>query len=315
MAETVGFIGLGNIGNPMARRVLGAGFPLVGYDVRPEALERLVQAGAAKATSPAEVARRAQKICLSLPISPIVEQVCLGAAGIVEGAAAGTAVIDLTSGNPPHTVQIATRLAQRGIHFIDAGVSGGIPGAEAGTLGIMVGGEASVYEACLPLLQALGTNIYHMGQSGAGHMTKALNNFCAAANYMAACEAITVATKAGLAPAKVVAAMNASSGMSFATQQRFPRFVLQGDFTHAGGMATELMTKDITTALGVGKAVGVPMPIAGLLQQLYHIAETMLGAKAPNQSTVQVYEQWAGVENRATELEAIADGGPRTRPG
>ena len=187
-------------------------------------------------------------------------------------------VVVADTGSTDQTVQIATRLAQRGIHFIDAGVSGGIPGAEAGTLGIMVGGEASVYEACLPLLQALGTNIYHMGQSGAGHMTKALNNFCAAANYMAACEAITVATKAGLAPAKVVAAMNASSGMSFATQQRFPRFVLQGDFTHAGGMATELMTKDITTALGVGKAVGVPMPIAGLLQQLYHIAEIMLGA-------------------------------------
>ena len=92
--------------------------------------------------------------------------------------------------------------------------------------------------------------------------------------------------------------MNASSGMSFATQHRFPRFVLKGDFTHAGGMATELMTKDITTALGVGKEVGVPMPIAGLMQQLYHMAETLLGSKAPNQSTVKLYEQWAGVENR-----------------
>lgn len=172
-------------------------------------------------------------------------------------------MIDLTSGNPPHTVQIATRLAQRSVHFIDAGVSGGIPGAEAGTLGIMVGGEAAIYEACLPIFQAIGKNIYHMGQSGAGHMTKALNNFCAAAHFMAAGAAITGATKAGLAPATVVAAMHASSGMRFATQQRFPRFVLQGDFTHAGGMATELMTKDITTALGVGKDVGVPMPIAG----------------------------------------------------
>src|SRR5207245_4748343 len=137
-------------------------------------------------------------------------------------------------------------------------------GWEAATLGIMVGGEESVYEACLPLLQALGTNIYHMGQSGAGHMTKALNNFCAAANYMAACEAITVATKAGLAPAKVVAAMNASSGMGFATQQRSPRFVLQGDFPDARGMATELMPKDVTPALGVGNAVGVPVLIADL---------------------------------------------------
>ena len=298
MSETIGFIGLGNIGNPMSRRVLGAGFPLVAYDVQPEALDRLVQAGAEKASSPQDVASRATKICLSLPISPIVEQVCLGTDGLIEGAEAGTVVIDLTSGNPPHTVQIATRLAERRIHFLDAGVSGGIPGAEAGTLGIMVGGDESIYEACLPVLQAIGKNIYHMGQSGAGHMTKALNNFCAAANYMAACEAVTVATKAGLDPAKVVAAMNASSGMSFATQHRFPSFVLKGDFTHAGGMATELMTKDITTALGVGKEVGVPMPIAGLMQQLYHMAETLLGSKAPNQSTVKLYEQWAGVENR-----------------
>ena len=109
MAETVGFIGLGNIGNPMARRVLGAGFPLVGYDVRPEALERQVQAGAEPATSPKEVARRAPTICLSLPISPIVEQVCLGPEGIVEGAAAGTVVIDLTSGPPVLAVRSAAR--------------------------------------------------------------------------------------------------------------------------------------------------------------------------------------------------------------
>jgi 3-hydroxyisobutyrate dehydrogenase-like beta-hydroxyacid dehydrogenase len=299
MAETVGFIGLGNIGNPMARQVLGAGFPLVAYDLRPEALDRLVQAGAEPATSPREVASRASKICLSLPISPIVEQVCLGPDGIIEGAAAGTVVIDLTSGNPPHSVRIATHLAERDIHYLDAGVSGGTRGAEAGTLGIMVGGDAAIYETCLPVLQAIGKNIYHMGQSGAGHMTKALNNFCAAANYMAACEAVTVATKAGLDPVKVVAAMNASSGMSYATQHRFPNFVLKGDFSHAGGMATELMTKDITTALGVGKEVGAPMPIAGLLQQLYHIAEIMLGSKVANHSTVKVYEQWAGVENRA----------------
>ncbi len=108
-----------------------------------------------------------------------------------------------------------------------------------------------------------------------------------------------MATKAGLDPVKVVDAINASSGQSFATTHRFPRFVLQGDFTHAGGMAMELMTKDVTTALGVGKDVGVPMPVAGLVQQMYHLAESILNAKAPNQSAVKLYEQWSGVENRA----------------
>ncbi len=299
MAETVGFIGLGNIGNPMSRRVLGAGYTLVAYDVNPEALKRLVQAGAQAADSPKAVAAQAQKICLSLPISPIVEDVCTGPGGIIEGAESGTIVIDLTSGNPPHTARIHDRLAERGIHLIDAGVSGGLPGAEAGTLGIMVGGDEAKYREALPVLQAIGKNIYHMGASGAGHMTKALNNFCAAANYLAACEAVTVATKAGLDPTKVVDAINASSGQSFATTHRFPRFVLQGDFTHAGGMAMELMTKDVTTALGVGKEVGVPMPIAGLVQQMYHLAEAMLSSTAANQSAVKLYEQWSGVENRA----------------
>ncbi len=299
MAETVGFIGLGNIGNPMSRRVLGAGYPLVAYDVNPAALERLVQAGAQAADSPQAVAAQARKICLSLPISSIVEDVCLGPNSIVEGGVPGTIVIDLTSGNPPHTARIHDRLGERGIHLIDAGVSGGLPGAEAGTLGIMVGGDEAKYQEALPVLQTIGKHIYHMGPSGAGHMTKALNNFCAAANYLAACEAVTVATKAGLDPTKVVDAINASSGQSFATTHRFPRFVLQGDFTHAGGMAMELMTKDITTALGVGKEVGVPMPIAGLVQQMYHLAESMLSATAANQSAVKLYEQWGGVENRA----------------
>ncbi len=177
MAEAVGFIGLGNIGNPMSRRVLGAGYPLVAYDVQPEALARLVQAGAEAATSPQDVASRARTICLSLPISPIVEHVCLGPDGIIETAVPGMVVIDLTSGNPPHTARIHARLAEKDVHLIDAGVSGGIPGAEAGTLGIMVGGDAQRYEACLPILQAIGKNIYYMGPSGAGHMTKALNNY------------------------------------------------------------------------------------------------------------------------------------------
>ncbi len=299
MAENIGFIGLGNIGNPMSRRVLGAGFSLVVYDLNPQAIERLTKDGAERASSPKDVASHAQKICLSLPTSPIVEAVCLGKDGIIEGASAGTIVIDLTSGNPPHTAQIAARLAEKGIHMIDAGVSGGVPGAEAGTLGIMVGGDEKIYEECLPVLKAIGQNIFHMGKIGAGHMTKALNNFCSAANYLAASEAITVATKAGLDPAKVVAAINASSGMSFATVRRFPQFVLKGDFSHRGGMATELIVKDVTTALGIGKEVGVPMFIAGLVQQLYQLAQAIQGPQAPNQSAVKLYEEWSGVENRA----------------
>lgn len=298
MAETIGFVGLGNIGNPMARRVLAAGFELVAYDVRPEAVERLVEAGAEAGASPRDVASRARKICLSLPTSHQVEEVCLGAEGIVEGAAAGSIVVDLTSGNPPQTAEIGARLREAGIELIDAGVSGGVPGAEQGTLGIMVGGSAQAYEECLPVFEAIGTQVFHMGELGAGHLTKALNNFCSAASYLALSEAMTVATKAGLDPEKVIGAINASSGMSWASQRRFPMFVLEGDFSSRGGMATELMVKDLTTALGAGKEQGVPMPVAGLVQQLFLLSQAVHGAGAPNQSAVRIYEGWAGVENR-----------------
>lgn len=299
MAEIIGFIGVGNIGNPMARRLIGAGYRVVAFDADREALARIVEAGAEAASSPRAVAARAEKICLSLPTSHVVEAVCFGPEGLAETATPGSVVIDLTSGNPPHSAEINARLREKDIDFLDAGVSGGLPGAEAGTLGIMTGGDEKRYLECLPIFHIIGQNVFHMGPSGAGHMTKALNNFCAAANYLALCEAVTVATKSGLDPTKVVEAINASSGKSFSSEIRFPRFVLSGDFTHAGGMATELMVKDVTTALGVGKEVDVPMPMAGLTQQLFNVAQAILGPKAPNQSAVRIYEQWAGVENRS----------------
>ena len=300
MAETIGFVGLGNIGNPMAQRVLGAGFDLVAYDVRPEALERLVEAGAQAADSPSAIASAARIICLSLPTSTQVEEVCLGPGGIAEGAAEGAIVIDLTSGNPPQTAAIGARLRKAGVDLIDVGVSGGVPGAEQGTLGIMVGGSVGAYEASLPVLEAIGSQVFHLGELGAGHLTKALNNFCSAASYLALSEAMTVATKAGLDPAKVLGAINASSGRSWASENRFPQFVLADDFSSRGGMATELMVKDLTNALASGKEQGVPMPVAGLVQQLFVLSQAMHGGSAPNQVAVRMYEQWAQAESRTS---------------
>ncbi len=243
MPDKVGFIGIGNIGTPMSLNTLRGGYPLVVYDVRASQMEPLLKEGAEAATSPKDVASRCKTILLSLPNSPIVEQVCLGPDGIVEGAQPDTVVVDLTSGNPPHSATICARLEEKSIRFIDAGVSGGIPGAEAATLGIMIGGDGEVFERARPVLEKIGTNLYHMGPIGAGHMTKALNNFLAATNLAAASEALVVATKAGLDPEKVVAAINASTGRSRATQERIPNFVLKGDFSSRGGMAMELIVK------------------------------------------------------------------------
>lgn len=300
MSDKVGFIGIGNIGTPMSLNVLRAGYPLVVYDIRASQMEPLLRDGAEAAASPSDVASRCKTILLSLPNSHVVEQVSLGQSGIIEGAAPDTAVVDLTSGNPPHTAMICARLAEKGIHFIDAGVSGGIPGAEAATLGIMIGGDGEVFERVRPILEKIGSNLYHMGRIGSGHMTKALNNFLAATNLAAASEAMVVATKAGLDPEKVVAAFNASSGRSWATEVRIPNFVLKGDFSHRGGMAMELIVKDLATACSIGKDQGVPMFIANLMHQLLMRISDEIGAKTPNIAVARAFEQWAGVEVRSS---------------
>ena len=301
MPDRVGFIGIGNIGTLMSLNILRAGYPLVVYDIVPSQMEPLLGAGAEPATSPRDVASRCQTILLSLPNSPIVEQVTLGEGGIIEGAATGAIVVDLTSGNPPHTAEICARLTERGIHFIDAGVSGGLPGAEAATLGIMIGGDGEVFERVRPILEKIGTNLFHMGPIGSGHMTKALNNYLAATNLAAASEALVVATKAGLDPEKVVAAFNASSGRSRATEERIPNFVLKGDFSHRGGMAMDLIVKDLATACGIGKDQGVPMFVANLMHQLLMRISDEIGPKTPNIAVARAFEQWAGVEARGSQ--------------
>jgi 3-hydroxyisobutyrate dehydrogenase-like beta-hydroxyacid dehydrogenase len=305
MQEKVGFIGIGNIGTPMSLNVLRAGYPLVVFDARRAQMAPLLSEGAEAGISPKDVAARCKTILLSLPNSPVVEQVTLGKDSIIEGAAPDTVVVDLTSGNPPHTAAICARLAEKGIHFIDAGVSGGIPGAEAATLGIMIGGDAGAFERVRPILEKIGSNLYHMGPIGAGHMTKALNNFLAAANLAAASEALVVATKAGLDPEKVVAAINASSGRSWATEQRIPNFVLKGDFSYRGGMAMELIVKDLATACGIGKDQGVPMFIANLMHQLLMRISDEIGAKTPNIAVARAFEQWAGVEVRGASHRSV----------
>ena len=300
MADRVGFIGIGNIGTPMSLNVLRAGYSLVVYDIRLSQLEPLLREGAEPATSPKDLASRCKTILLSLPNSSTVEDVTLGDKGIAAGAQRDTVVVDLTSGNPPQTAAICAHLAEKGIHFIDAGVSGGIPGAEAATLGIMVGGDGEILERVRPVLEQIGSNLYHMGPIGAGHMTKALNNFLAATNLAAASEALVVATKAGLDPEKMVAAFNASSGRSRATEERIPNFVLQGDFSSRGGMAMELIVKDLATACGVGKEQGVPMFIANLMHQLLMRISDEVGGQTPNIAVARAFEQWAGVEARAS---------------
>ena len=218
---------------------------------------------------------------------------------IAEGAQPDTVVVDLTSGNPPHTASICDRLNAKGIRYIDAGVSGGLPGAEAATLGIMIGGDGDVFEQVRPVLEKIGTNLFHMGPIGAGPMVKALNNFVSAASLTATLEALSVATKAGLDPEKVMGVINASSGRSRNSEERIPKHVLTGDYNFRGGMAIELLVKDLATACGVGKDQEVPMFIGNLMHQLLMRISDEIGPKTTNIAAAQAFEKWAGVDMRA----------------
>ena len=297
----VGFIGLGNIGTPMARRVLRAGYPLVVFDVRAEQMAALSKDGATPARSPSDVAARSEVVLLSLPTSREVEQVTLGEEGVASGARRGLIVVDLTSGEPKRTANICARLAERGVTMLDAGVSGGVYGAEAGTLGIMVGGDAQALERVRPVLQHIGSNIFHLGPSGAGHLTKALNNYLALTNFLTALEALAVATKAGLDPAVVTDAINASGGSSWVLQKRIPNFVLKGDFSFRGGMAIDLTVKDLAAACQAAREQGVPTPIADLVHDMYVRFGNEMGAKTPSAGIARAYDRWAGKPIRDSE--------------
>jgi 3-hydroxyisobutyrate dehydrogenase-like beta-hydroxyacid dehydrogenase len=300
MTDTVGFIGLGNIGRPMAANTLRVFKALTVFDLDAAKVKTLVDAGATAAASVSDLAARCNVILLSLPTSAQVETVLLGDKGIAASAASGTLVIDLTSGSPPKSQEIAKQLAARNIHYIDAGVSGGVAGAEAATLGIMIGGSDEDVARARPYLDAIGKTIVHMGPVGAGHMTKSLNNLLLAANMVVASEALSLAAKAGLAPEKVVAAINGSSGRSYITEYRFPEFVLKGDFSSRGGMAMSLLVKDVAIACDTAKTEGVTMFVGNLVHQMLMRISDELGSTAPNQSVARAIEGWAGVKVRSS---------------
>lgn len=300
MAQDIGFIGLGNIGRPMATNILEKLGRLTAFDIDAARVRALSEAGAAAAGSLEELTSKARVILLSLPTSAEVESVLLGEGGVAGFAAPGTLIIDLTSGSPTRSQDIAKRLAQRGIRYIDAGVSGGVAGAEAATLGIMTGGSDADMADAMPYLQAIGKTIVHMGPVGAGHMTKSLNNLLLAANMVVASEALALAAKAGLAPEKVVAAINGSSGRSYITEYRFPNFILKGDFSSRGGMAMSLLVKDVAIACDAAKSSGVTMFVGNLVHQMLMRISDELGSTAPNQSVARAIEGWAGVQIRAS---------------
>ena len=299
MKPVIGFVGTGAMGAPMAQNLRKAGYSLVVYDLKDEAMEGLAKAGAEKVFSARELASRSSVVITMLPASPDVEAAVLGPEGVIEGAKTGDIVIDMSSSYPTSTKMICEQLAVKGIRMLDAPVSGGTKGAREGTLAIMVGGEEKDYEECRPILEAMGQNIYYLGKIGAGHTVKALNNLCSACSMVITSEALIVAEKLGLNPEKVIDAINSSTGRSWSSQFKFPTFVLNNTFN--SGYSIGLMNKDLEIATRLGRELHVPMLVGALVQQLYNYAVDHGGEDECHTAIIKFIEDWRGVEARNKE--------------
>lgn len=248
----LGFIGLGNMGGRMTRCLTTAGMPVLGYDAD---ASRASAAGAKAAGSVSEVTDYADVILLSLPDSRVVEAVVEGAEGILANCRAGQIVIDLSTAAASSTIRLHEQFAKRGVSYIDAGISGGAAAAEKGALTLMVGGDAEAIEAVQWVFAPIASKIIVMGESGAGHTTKLLNNFLNAVSLAATAEVMVAGKKAGLDLHKLLDVLNSSSGVNFATQNRFPKIV-DGDYLE-GGLTSKLMTKDVVLYLDRVRELGV----------------------------------------------------------
>lgn len=266
MGATVGFIGLGNMGGRIAKRLAAAGHQVLGYDVRPDLAGSL---GLTAVASPAE-ACAAPVVMMSLPNSAIVEQVVLGDQGIAQGAKAGTIVVDLTTADPASTKKLAAILNEHGVTLIDAAVSGGPLVAEQGALTIMAGGPVEALEQVRPLLDAFAKRIFHLGETGNGHVAKIVNNFLNGINLAATAEAMVAGKKAGLDPKVLLEVINHSSGKNWATENRFPR-ILNGDYIE-GGLDHFLMAKDIDLYNKLTKSVETPNILGHSVASVFELA-------------------------------------------
>jgi 3-hydroxyisobutyrate dehydrogenase len=248
----IGFVGLGNMGGRIARRLLDGGESVLGYDADPA---RAAQVGVEPADSLAAIAGAADVVLLSRPDSPVIERVVGGDGGLEAHARPGQVIVDLSTAAPSSTRALHDRLAERGVAYLDAGISGGAAGAEQGTLTIMAGGDADALDRVRPVLAHFAKQVHHMGASGSGHVTKLLNNFLNGVSLAATAEVMVAARKAGLDLRQLLEVLNTSSGVNFATLTRFPHIV-EGDYLE-GGLTANLMAKDLLLYLDVVRELEV----------------------------------------------------------
>lgn len=294
----VGFLGLGAIGRPIAVHLARVGDCTVWNRTAERALAFAAGTGgrARACDSPRECAAGRQVVFTCLPNTPEVESVLAGPDGLLAGLEPGALVVDLTSGQPGGTRRIAERLAEQGVDFLDAPVSGGTSGAEAGSLTIMVGGSAEAFARALPLLETFGRRIVHVGPVGAGHALKAVHNALIAVHLHALGEALTTLARAGVTPRAALDVINAANGRSFVSEHLIPERVLSGAWPRTFRLA--LLDKDVGIARQLTEEQGIEAPVISLVSELLHQDRAALGEEADHVELVRLHEQRAGLELR-----------------
>jgi 3-hydroxyisobutyrate dehydrogenase-like beta-hydroxyacid dehydrogenase len=291
--QSIGFIGVGRMGGPMVRRLIDAGFDLTIFDTSESAVAPLVALGAKRAASPAQVASAAEIVIASLPTPPIVQAVALGPNGIAEGTRVKI-FIDVSTTGATVATRVSEALAAKGITAVDSPVSGGIKGAENGTLAVMVSCPDETYAQVEPVLKYIGKLFYVGRRAGQGQTMKLLNNLLSGTAMAISSEAVVMGVKAGLDPQQMMDVINAGSGRNSATQDKIPRCVIPRTFDF--GFAISLLNKDIRLCLEEAEAMGVPMIVGTAVRQLLAVTIATEGVNADMTETVRTVERWAHVE-------------------
>ena len=292
MAQTIGFIGLGIMGRPMARNLLKAGHSLIVHSRSRGPVDEIVKAGAKAAGSPKEVAAQCDVLITMLPNSPDVEQVALGPNGIIEGARRGLVFVDMSTISPIVSKKVGEALAAKGVAMLDAPVSGGEKGAIDGALSIMVGGDKAVFEKVLPIFQAMGKTITLLGPLGFGGFTKLANQIIVAVNLTALAEALTLGKKAGLDRELLLTALAGGLAGSKCLDQKKPNYLAN---TYNPGFKIDLHYKDLGLIMESASALGVPVPATAVVQQLFNAMRVKGRGGLDHSGIITLLEDLAGV--------------------
>ncbi len=293
MKKRIGFIGLGIMGRPMCQNLINAGYPLTVWNRSQPSIDIVAGYGAKAAGSAREVAEQSDIVITMVVDSPDVQQVILGQNGVIEGVRPGMIIIDMSTISPKVTREIAAELAKKDVQMLDSPVSGGDTGAKAGTLSIMVGGPEEAFTACKPIFEVLGKNVIHIGNNGAGQTVKLCNQVACVLNILAVSESLTLAAKSGVDVQKMHQAVSAGAAGSWMMTNLAPK-IMERDFEP--GFMVKHQQKDLRLVMGAAQDLGISLPGASLVHQLFHSVEADGNEEKGTQALVTALEKLANVE-------------------